>query len=134
MSNQVVARYQDGRVVKGISLDVDPVKPTCHVRPPGGATTEVKLAELKALCFVKTLEGNSAHHESGEFEAGDRRTKGSTTVELRFLDGERLVAFTNRYPPNRTFFFVVPVDLESNNIRILVNSKALLSIEPVAAS
>lgn len=132
MSNQVVARYRDGRLVKGISLDLDPTKPTCHVRPPGGKVAEVKLADLKALFIVKSLEGNPAHDEATTFDAEDRRSAGSTKVEIRFQDGERLVGFTNRFPPNRPHYFVVPADLKSNNIRILVNSQAVTSIEAVA--
>ena len=30
MANEVVAHYLDGRVVKGVSLDVDPGRPVCH--------------------------------------------------------------------------------------------------------
>ena len=36
MSNLVVARYLDGKLLKGTSLDVDPTRPTFHVRPPEG--------------------------------------------------------------------------------------------------
>lgn len=132
MSNQVVARFRDGRVVKGISLDVDPAKPTCHVRPPGGKVIEVKLTDLKALYFVKTPDGNSAHQEGLTFVAEDRRAAGSTKVEIKFDDGEKVVGFTNRFPPNRPFYFVVPADLKSNNIRILINSQAVSSIETPA--
>jgi hypothetical protein len=128
MSNQVVARYRDGRLVKGISLDLDPAKPTCHVRPAGSKVVEVKLSELKALFLVKSLDGNSAHDEALTFEANDRRSSGSTKIEVVFQDGERLVGFTNRFPPNRALYYVVPADLKSNNIRILVNSEAVKSI------
>jgi hypothetical protein len=131
MSNKVVARFRSGPVVKGICLDVDPSRPTCHVRPPGLPVVEVKLTDLKALYFVKSLDGNPAHEEGESFDAGDRRTKGSTTVEIRFQDGERLVGFTNRYPPNRPHYFVVPVDLKSNNVRILVNTLAVASIQAI---
>lgn len=132
MSNQVVARYRDGRLIKGISLDVDPTKPTCHVRPPGARAMEVKLAELKALYFVKTLEGDAAHEEGSVFDASDRRSAGSTKVQVTFDDGEQVVGFTNRFPPNRSHYFVVPTDLKSNNVRILVNSAAVRTIEAVA--
>ncbi len=132
MSNQVVARYRDGRLVKGVSLDLDPAKPTCHVRPVGGKVTEVKLSELKALFLVKSLDGNPAHDEALIFEANDRRSSGSTKVAVIFQDGERLVGFTNRFPPNRSLYYVVPADLKSNNIRILVNSEAVRSIEAMA--
>ena len=33
-----------------------------------------------------------------------------------------------RYPPVREFFFVLPVDARSNNLRILVNRAAVVRI------
>jgi hypothetical protein len=41
------------------------------------------------------------------------------------------VGLTNRYPPNRDYFYVVPVDAESNNIRMLINRAAVVSHEAV---
>lgn len=129
MSNKVVARLQDGRLVKGASLDVDPARPSFHVLQPPGPAVEVKLADLKALFFVRTLEGNASHEEAHEVEADDPRVRGSKLVSLQFADGENLIGMTIRYPPNRPYFFVVPVDPKSNNIRILVNQAALTSMK-----
>jgi hypothetical protein len=119
--NQVVARFADGRVVKGTSLDVDASRPLCHVRTKDQRMVEVVMATLKALFFVKSLEGNSAHQETSAPKEGDVRLRGTTMVEIEFKDGERLVALSNSYPPKGEFFFVLPVDTGSNNIRILVN-------------
>lgn len=131
--NKVVARYADGRIVKGTTLNVDVAKPVLHVRAPDGITAEVRLAELKALFFVKTLEGDSLHDEGMEAAPADPRGRGARLVEMRFRDGERLVAFANRYPLTANFFFVVPVDSGSNNIRILVN-RAQVSLLHLAAA
>jgi hypothetical protein len=131
MSAKVVARFQDGRLLKGISMDVDPSRPTFHVRPPEGRAVEVSLADLKALFFVRTLEGNPAHQEGRNPEPADSRARGSTLVSLRFADGEEMVGLTIRYPPNRPYFFIVPVDPKSNNIRILVNRAAVVSMGEV---
>jgi hypothetical protein len=124
MANEVVAHYLDGRVVKGVSLDVDPGRPVCHIRT-GSSSLEVKLKELKALFFVKDLVGDAARAEALELEAGDGRARGSFPIELEFADGERLVGLTVRYPPIRPFFFVLPADTRSNNIRVLVNKAAV---------
>lgn len=129
MNNLVVARYLDGKILKGTSLDVDPAKPSFHLRPPDGITAEVKLKDLKALFFVRSLEGDMARHENHALDPGDPRARGSTAVSLRFPDGERMIGLTNRYPPNRPFFFVVPVDQESNNIRVLVNRSAVKAMD-----
>lgn len=125
MSNKVVARFLDGRLIKGASLDVDPARPSFHVLQPPGPAVEVKLADLKALFFVRTLEGNPAHEEASEVASDDARVRGSKLVSLQFADGENLVGMTIRYPPNRPYFFVVPVDSKSNNIRVLVNQAAV---------
>ncbi len=127
--NKVVARYANGTVVKGSCMNVDTTKPTLHVRTPEGSTAVVALADLKALFFVKTLEGDAKHQEGMAVAPADPRARGSHLIEMRFRDGESLVAFANRYPPVGAFFFVVPVDSASNNIRILVNRAETVSIE-----
>lgn len=128
MVNQVVARFIDGRLIKGTSMDIDPAKPACHIRTQDGAIYTVELIELKALFFVKSLAGNSSHDEAMEPQAADRRQFGSALVELTFADGERMIGLTNRASPSGGFFFVLPVDPRSNNIRVLVNRSALKSI------
>ena len=67
--NNVVARFADGRIVKGVSMNVDITKPACHVRTSDGKMEEVRLADLKALFFVKSLDGDSAHNEAMAAEA-----------------------------------------------------------------
>lgn len=129
MSNEVVARFAEGMVVKGTSLDVDPAKPLCHIRTPDQGMVEVALDKLKALYFVKSLPGNPAYNDGHALDPADPRQRGATPVEIRFKDGERLVGFTVRYPPNRPYFFVLPADQASNNIRILVNREAIDSIK-----
>ncbi len=129
MSHKVVARYLDGRLVKGVSHDIQPAKPNFHVRLADGKMATVNLAELKAVFYVRTLEGNSAHNEELKPDPTDVRSRGATVVTLRFIDRETIVGLANVSPVNRPFFFVVPVDTRSNNIRILVNQAALSGIE-----
>lgn len=125
MPNHVVARYIDGRMVKGTSLDVAQDRPKFHVREDDGTMTQVLLSELKALFFVKSLDGNSEHVEGQEIDAVDPRLRGSRVLEVTFQDGETIVGLCTRYPPKGASFFLVPVDSDSNNLRILVNSAAL---------
>lgn len=126
--NQVVARYLDGRMVKGTSLDVAPAKPTCHVRTTDQGMVEVVLADLKALYFVKTPEGNPAHDYAAEPTPGDPRLAGSHRVTLAFKDAEQMAGLVNRYPPIGDFFWVLPVDGKGNTIRVLVNRAAIKQI------
>jgi len=125
MANEVVAHYLDHRVVKGQSLDVDPAKPTCHVRTAHEGVVEVKLADLKALFFVRDLAGNPDRRDAEAIAAADARARGSVPIEIEFADGERLVGLTVRFPPVKPFFFILPADDASNNIRILVNRGAV---------
>ncbi len=129
MSKKVVAHMQDGRLVKGVSLDVDVARPLCHVRTQDEGTVEVALEELKALYFVKDLEGNAGYREDQEARDDDARRRGSRHVAITFRDGELMGGLMNRYPPLGQFFYVLPIDPESNNIRILVNHGAVQEME-----
>lgn len=128
MAKQVVAHFLDGHVVKGVSLDVDPSRPTCHISTPDQGTLEVRLADLKALYFVRSFDGNPAFHRQFTVDPTDIRARGAQAVEVRFGDGERMVGFTMHFPPVRPFFFVIPASHEDNNIRVLVNRAAAVGI------
>lgn len=134
MPNKVIARYLDGRVLKGSSLDVSPSRPICHLRENDGAMTQVKLDQLKALFFVKSLDGNPRHVEGKAIAPIDPRLRGSQLIEVTFRDGETIRGLCSRYPPQTTCFFLVPVDSASNNVRILVNGAALQGMAPVEVS
>lgn len=133
MANEVVARLIDGTVIKGISLDVDPNRPSFHVRTGEQRVVEVKLTTLKALFFVKDLVGDAKREDSASLAEADERSHGIYPIDLEFIDGERLVGFTVRYPPIRPFFFVLPADVRSNNIRVLVNRAAVKRMQQPAA-
>lgn len=130
-ANLVVARFRDGRTMKGVSLNVDPTKPTFHVRTDQGAV-EVRLVDLKALFFVKDPAGNPAHHEATDATVGDPRLFGAKRIAARFEDGETIVGMSNRFPPLGKYFFMLPIDPKSNNIRILVNRGATVAITEAA--
>lgn len=128
-SNRVVARFLNGQVKKGSSLDIDPNRPSFHLRPADGPMEVIQLADLKAVFFVRSLEGDWSRGEKLEMDPADSRARGSFAIAMKFPDGETMVGLTIRYPPNRPYFWVVPVDQESNNIRILVNKAAIVSME-----
>jgi len=128
MAQRVVAHFIDHGIVKGTSVDVDPGRPRCHISTEAGPV-EVDLAQLKALYFVKDLNGRPEYDDERVPQPGDTRLRGSHPVRLTFMDGEQLHGLMNRFPPNRPFFFLVPIDPASNNDRILVNRQALVSVE-----
>lgn len=134
MPNEVVAHYLDGRVIKGTCLDIDPTRPTCHVKTAEQGMVQVMLAQLKALFFVRTLDGNPGYEEVKTVDASDARARGAAAIQLQFADGEQVVGLTTRFPPVRRFFYVVPADANSNNVRILVNRSAVQSLEQPAVA
>ena len=129
MPNEVVAHLSDGTLVKGVSLDVDPSRPVFHVKVPNHDVATVKLADLKALYFVRTLNGNKDSRETQAVDPNDPRARGSFPLDVEFKDGEKAKVLINRYPPKGDYFFVVPADPKSNNIRILVNRSAIASLK-----
>ncbi len=126
MQNRVVAHFQDGHLVKGLSLDVAQNRPVCHVRTDSDGTVKVALADLKALFFVHEFDGDPDFVESDQPVEGDMRLHGTYQITVQFKDGERMVGLSNRVPPAKPFFFMMPIDNRSNNIRMLVNSDALV--------
>ena len=128
--NNVVAHFKDGRVLKGSSLAVDPNKPSFPLRPKEGKAVDIQFKDLKAVFFVRSLEGDAHYVDARTMSPGDPRSHGSTKVRLEFEDGETLLGLVNSYPPAKQFFYLNPLDAHSNNIRILVNRGAVTSVTP----
>ena len=130
MLQKVVAHFIDHSIVKGTSADVDPKRPLCHIQTPAKEMIEVDLRQVKALFFVKDLDGQPTYDEVYQATEGDQRLRGTRQVDIEFRDGEQLGGLMNRYPPIGPFFFVLPLDQQSNNIRILVNREAVATMRP----
>jgi hypothetical protein len=120
-SNLVVARYQNGTVVKGSTSDFYPDHALFHILVRGGASTvPVKMADLKALFFVKDLLGNPAHQKAREFGPIDPSLSQGKRVAILFKDGELLLGYTLSYTAGRQGFWLTPVDPNGNNTRVYV--------------
>jgi hypothetical protein len=50
-------------------------------------------------------------------------------VRIIFFDGEILAGTTHGYTPEREGFFIVPLEKDSNNLRIFVVSSAVKKVE-----
>lgn len=119
--NKVVARFADGRMVKGTTSDFTPAKDSFQVSTSsGGATGTVQVAkrDLKAVFFVRDFAGNPQHVERIAFDPS--RPVLGRKLEVEFSDGEVLVGTTQAYQPNRPGFFMVPADADSNIERCYV--------------
>ncbi|MFH0787934.1 MAG: hypothetical protein V2B13_10015 [Pseudomonadota bacterium] len=134
-SNFVVARYKNGKIVKGSTYNFNPHRRFFHIVPrekEDEKIFEISFSELKAVFFVKSLEGKRDHPPAkADFEE-DFKTRGTTTtMKITFLDGETVMGTTHAYDPEREGFFVHPLDEENNNMRIyiLVNAVKYLEIK-----
>ena len=130
--NNVVARYRDGRIIKGVTYDFGPQKRGFHVNSLGedvGKVSEVLFPELKAVFFVKSLEGRKGPLSPKELLEERSEPVGPIKVKITFFDGETLVGTTHGYTVEREGFFVVPLEKDSNNLRIFIISSAVKQIE-----
>jgi len=115
--NRVVAHHRDGRLVKGSTTDFLPTRDTLHIHTEESVET-VRLAELKALFFVRDLIGDPARQHSNEFDVN--RSLHGRRIRVEFTDGEVLVGTTQGYQSERAGFFVAPADHEANHERVFV--------------
>ena len=127
-SNLVVCRYIDRAVIKGSTHDFAPNKLVFHVQVKDEEgdvkTVDVPMAELKAVFFVKSLEGKKDYEEERAFTRPSVEPK----IVVEFSDNERIVGTTSGYSHDRSGFFVSPVDFESNNLRIYVVAAAVKKV------
>ena len=136
VQNLVVARYRDGKIIRGVTHDFGPQKKVFHVstverhgRTVDGKVYEIFLSELKAVFFVKSLEGKQGPPPpKGPLEE-KLEAQGLMKARITFLDGEILVGTTYGYTPERGGFFVAPLEKDSNNLRIFVVSSAVKKVE-----
>jgi hypothetical protein len=129
---KVVARYVDGRLVKGYTFDFGPSQPRFHVfaQPSAsGTSTQVLVRDLKALFFVRDLVGNPARYDGQEFPSGDAAA--GRHVEVRFRDGEVMIGTADSPTTDALGFFLVPADSESNNLRVYVVAAATRAVYPL---
>ena len=122
---KVVARYQDGKVIKGLTRDFVPYTDVFHIYErdaTGGGSREILVRELKAVFFVKDLDGDLGHAKSNMFDPADL-TPGRK-IRVLFKDGEVLMGYTPDFLSTRPGFFVLPADLRSNSDRCYILTAA----------
>jgi hypothetical protein len=125
----VVARFLDGRMVKGTTQDFLPNRPTFHVQEggdPGAVPIAVELASLKAIFFVKSFVGDPTHVEDLSLEQA--RGQGRK-VRITFIDNEVLAGFAMGFNPTKPGFFLFPADPTSNNSQVFVVNSAVSKLE-----
>jgi len=124
---KLVVRFADGKMKKGYSQDFFANKPVFHliknITGDSGEPEEIRLADLKAVFFVKTFDGNPDYKERKDFT--EQESSQGRKVEVRFADGEILQGSVLGYNPKEIGFFLFPADPNSNNLRAFVVNKAV---------
>jgi hypothetical protein len=139
---KVVMRFNDGRVLKGYLSLFSPELPEAVLEEEGAARAhKVSLRDVKAVFFVKSFDGNRGYKERKTY--GISRTKGRNKVFIKFNDGESLVGFLEGGVPwekgfflsrqgfGATGFFLLPVDDDTNNIKVFVVASSVSDVTVV---
>jgi hypothetical protein len=127
--SSVVARFVDGRVLKGTTHDFAAQKPIFHLSvlgDPKARALAIPLGALKALFFVRSFEGDPKHVDDKDID----KAKGQgRKIVVTFTDGETICGFTAGYSKEKQGFFVIPVDQAANNARVFVVAEAVKKVE-----
>lgn len=131
--NRVVVHFKDGSLLKGYTNDFFPGKPYFHLtsdqEADEGKVHMVRVADLKAAFFVKTLEGDRFYHEKKRFREVDTSHLRGLRIQVHFKDGEVLRGTTLDYNEGKQGFFVNPVDPKSNNVLVYAVADAVEEIK-----
>jgi hypothetical protein len=127
---RVVARFSDGKVMKGTTQDFFPNRPSFHLLPADGSdAVDIRCNQLKALFFVKSFEGDAARKDVRGFVTAPAETTQGKKIAVRFKDGELLCGYSLSYTPDREGFFVFPSDVGHNNLRAYVLTAATSEVK-----
>ena len=101
--NKVVARFRDGRTVKGYTFDFTPNKVLFHVIAPDDdkKITEISVSDLKAIFYVKTFDSDSQRTKSHELAGRIIQKVTGLKLKVTFHDAEVLCGTTNGYSKER---------------------------------
>ena len=131
-ADTVVIHFLDGRLLKGATEDFFPPATTFHIRPADAGDEAVpaciRLADLKAVFFVRDLTGDSKYVYRNRFSKGQRFT--GQKVRVTFGDGEVMVGWTMGYGEPGPGFFLFPADTNGNTQRVFVISANAREIAP----
>ena len=127
---RVVARFNDGRVLKGYTKGFTAESPVVVIDEAGsGKEHRIAVADLKPVFFIKSFEGNKKYR-------GKKPSASACTMDIRctsnlmtksllcgFVEGE--IPWDKRFFVSREGsqvqgFFLIPVDRDSNNVKVLV--------------
>lgn len=132
---RIVAHFLNGKVLKGTALEFSTDGPVFQLLPQGGgAPVEVCFQHLKAVFFVKDLQGSAKRRNLKGFLQLPGSTPRGIKIAVRFKDGEVLCGYSYTHTGGGKGFFLFPADSASNNVRVYVLEAAATEIGVGAAA
>jgi len=123
LKQKVVARYRDGRVAKGFTEDFTPKREVFTLSEEDGrGSSTINLKELKAIFFVKSLEGDRDHSER-KLQIPEKPM--GKQILIAFEDGEVIRGSALGVNLTPLGFLLFPADPNCNNKRIFVIKSAV---------
>ncbi|MBI5847931.1 MAG: hypothetical protein HZB31_08285 [Nitrospirae bacterium] len=122
MLTKIVAKKKDGSLIKGMTGDFLPFRNSFHmtVDNTSDPMIEVPIDDLKAVFFVKTLEGSKAPHNRPPEKAASEKSASERRISVTFMDNEVIEGYSHSFHLDRLGFFLRPIDPRDNNDRIFV--------------
>ncbi len=131
---KIVARYANGRMVKGYTKNFSPNKDIFHISPveagDPGQMMKIRILELKGVFIVRDFAGNPTYQEKKNFPYAAQIH--GRKVEVTFKDGEVIVGSTFCFSSNGPGFFLFPCDPNCNTIRVFVVNEAVQWVRPLS--
>jgi hypothetical protein len=126
---QVVLRYLNGDMEKCL------IKPyvSCSLKviqviKEDGSVRTIPVKDLKAIFFVKDLEGKD--HKEGSWEIEDPEAlKIGKRVTVTFKDGEKMKGKILGDWKKGEGFFLYPMEINSNNIKVFIVKTSIVEIK-----
>jgi len=132
---KIIARYRDGRLVKGHTNNFAPHQMMFHIIPIGpeatGQPVEVRMSELKAIFIVRDFAGDPNYQEAQDPLVP--APGGGRLLQVTFKDREVLIGRSLEYSPSGNGFWMFPADPNGNNQRIFVLNAAVDAVEPATS-
>jgi hypothetical protein len=127
---RIVARYANGRVLKGHTSNFNPNASHFLLAPESPSDSHeqvvVEVASLKAIFFVKDFAGNPKKKDR-RFFVGGQPYQGHK-IKILFADGEEMLGYTPNYDSSLPGFFVFPADPDSNMVKAFAVAANIRSV------
>ncbi len=131
----VILRCLDGRLIRGFIDDFSAFNETVSFLDESSKGRKIRADELKAIFFVRTFEGRKNYAEKKSYR--DPVSLGKR-VFVKFNDSECMTGYLEGDVPwEKGFFlepgkgpgfFLIPVDNESNNIKVFVVASSVRDV------